>query len=104
MKRFTLPIVVAVLFATIAVVAIAFGQQQPATRVVLGDGPWTYDAYERDNSNSSVCRYKGPVASVESRISSRWKHAYNRTAGTAPYHVPLTDEEPGALLRIDPAQ
>jgi Glucose / Sorbosone dehydrogenase len=29
-KRFTLPIVVAVLFATIAVVAIAFGQQQPA--------------------------------------------------------------------------
>jgi hypothetical protein len=46
MKRFSLPIVVVTMLTATAATAILLAQQQPATPT-LGDGPWTYDTYEK---------------------------------------------------------
>src|SRR5262245_65993478 len=82
MKRFSLPILVAFVLTAIAATAITFAQQQPAAPQ-LGDGPWTYDTYER----GTLIR----VSVVTKGLSHPWSLAF------LPDGTMLVTERPGRL-------
>src|SRR5215831_307764 len=85
MKRFSLPILVAFVLTAIAATAITFAQQQPAAPQ-LGDGPWTYDTYERGT--------RIRVSVVTKGLSHPWSLAF------LPDGTMLVTERPGRLRVI----
>src|SRR5262245_65834900 len=82
MKRFSLPIVVVTILTATAATAILLAQQQPATST-LGDGPWTYDTYEKGT--------RIRVSVVTKGLSHPWSIAF------LPDGSMLVTERPGRL-------
>ena len=85
MKRFSLPIVVALVLTATAATAILFAQQQPAAPT-LGDGPWTYETYEKGT--------RIRVSVVTKGLSHPWSIAF------LPDGSILMTERPGRLRII----
>src|SRR5262245_21768749 len=82
MSRFSLVCVVGWLLIAASAAAVGFAQQQPAVPP-LGDGPWTYDTYERGT---------GIRVSVVTRgVSHPWSLAF------LPDGDMLITERPGRL-------